>query len=467
MAYKSKQPFKLPIPIRCGAKEAQNLNMALIETFIRQHQEFTPRYAYLENLYKGMHTIFHDEQKKEWEPDYRMAVNFPLYITSTFCGFGYGIPIKVSHDDETFFDSLSRFQEANEIDDHNGELIKQACIHGHAFEYMYQDELGNTRVSVLKPSQCFVVYDDTVEERALLAIRYGYHRRGLNDHTSVLYGELMTSESRIYFDDGKIVDELPQPYGKINVVEWRLNDERMGLFEPIAALCETYERVLSSKANDVSAFAEAILKIVGADMEPDQARAALMNRIMILVKEGVGDTETSADADYLTKPSADGTQENLLDRLQELIFTISQVANISDESFGSATSGVSLSYKLLAMSNLAKTFDTKITKSIRKRYKLFCQLPTNSSDLNAWKGIDLKFTRNIPNNISEEVQTAVQALGITSQETALSLLSFVKDPKEEIERMESEQSNSIQAQAEIQSGLLNWPLNQIEEEPAE
>ncbi len=126
-----------------------------------------------------------------------------------------------------------------------------------------------------------------------------------------------------------------------------------------------------------------------------------------------------------------------------------------------------MSYKLLAMSNLAKTFDTKITKSIRKRYKLFCQLPTNSSDLNAWKGIDLKFTRNIPNNISEEVQTAVQALGITSQETALSLLSFVKDPKEEIERMESEQSNSIQAQAEIQSGLLNWPLNQIEEEPAE
>ncbi|WP_294731073.1 phage portal protein [uncultured Faecalibaculum sp.] len=438
MAYKSQQPFRLPAPIRCGPEEAQDLSMEKIEYFIQQHQEFMPRYQYLENLYRGLHTIFHDEPKPVWEPDHRMAVNFPLYITSTFCGFGYGIPIKVTHEDESFLESLAAFEEANEIDDHNSELIKQTCIHGHAFEYMYQDEDGNTRVSVLKPSQCFVVYDNSIEERALFAIRYGSHTRSLSDKTMVLYGEVMTADTRVYFDDGRITDEQPQPYGKINVVEWRLNDERMGLYEPVGALCETYERVLSNKANDVAAFAEAILKIVGADMAPENAREALINRIMILVKEGTGDTETNADADYLTKPSADGTQENLLDRLQELIFTISQVANISDESFGSATSGVSLSYKLLAMSNLAKSFDTKISKSIRKRCKLFCQLQTNTPDKDAWKGITLQFTRNIPNNIAEEVQTAVQATTLTSQETALGLLSFVPDPKAELERMEKE-----------------------------
>lgn len=439
MAYKSKKPFRLPEAIRCSAAEAQDLSLERVERFIRQHQEFMPRYIYLENLYRGMHTIFHDEPKKAWEPDHRMAVNFPLYITSTFCGFGYGIPVKVSHEDDAFLESLTAFEDSNEIDDHNSELIKQTCIHGHAFEYMYQDEEGSTRVSVLKPSQCFVVYDNSIEERALLAVRYGYHARSLSDKTMVLYGEVMTADTRIFFDGGRIVETEPQPYGKINVVEWRLNDERMGLYEPIGALCETYERVLSNKANDVAAFAEAILKIVGADMEQEEAREALINRIMILVKEGTGDTETNADADYLTKPSADGTQENLLDRLQELIFTISQVADISDESFGSATSGVSLSYKLLAMSNLAKSFDSKISKSIRKRYKLFCQLPTNTPDRDAWKDLTIQFTRNVPNNIAEEIQAAVQAEMVVSKETALGLLSFVDDPKEEMERMKKEQ----------------------------
>ena len=54
-------------------------------------------------------------------------------------------------------------------------------------------------------------------------------------------------------------------------------------------------------------------------------------------------------ADKLTelqKSTADGTQENLLNRLETLIYQTSMVANISDESYGNATSGVALAYKL-------------------------------------------------------------------------------------------------------------------------
>lgn len=56
---------------------------------------------------------------------------------------------------------------------------------------------------------------------------------------------------------------------------------------------------------------------------------------------------------FLQKPTADGTQENLLDRLEQLTYRTSMVSDISDETFGSATSGTALAFKLLPMSNLA------------------------------------------------------------------------------------------------------------------
>ena len=141
---------------------------------------------------------------------------------------------------------------------------------------------------------------------------------------------------------------------------------------------------------------------------------------------------------FLQKPTADGTQENLLNRLETLIYQTSMVANISDESYGNATSGVALAYKLQAMSNLALGFDRKIEKSLRKRYKIFCSLSTNVSDKDAWKDIKIQMTRNIPNNRLEEAQIASQLSNIVSHKTQLSLLSVIDSPDDELELIEKE-----------------------------
>ena len=134
----------------------------------------------------------------------------------------------------------------------------------------------------------------------------------------------------------------------------------------------------------------------------------------------------------------DGTQENLLNRLEDLIYETSMVANISDDDFGHSSSGTALAYKLQSMSNLAMSFDRKIEKSLRKRYKIFCSLSTNCSDPNAWRDVEIRTTRNIPRNVLEEAQTAAQLSGIVSKETQLSVLSVVQDPAGELVKMEKE-----------------------------
>ena len=436
---KSKRPYVLPYALVCSEQEISGgIKGDLIQKQIAKHNNMLQRYTYLENMYKGFHDIFKGPDKENWKPDNRLAVNFPRYITDTFTGYGYGVPIKVTHPDEKVNDAIQLFGRQNEITDHEAEMVKKCCIYGHAFEFLYQNEQHETKVSSISPKELFVVYDDKLSQRALFAVRYGIYPQS-SDKAGKTYGEVYTRDFIYRFEDKKVQEAEENPYRLIPCVEWRLNDERMGLFEPITGLVETYNATLGEKANDVDAFAEAYLAILGAELDEDGVRHIRDNRIINLYG-----TDNAKDIliQFLQKPTADGTQENLLNRLETLIYQISMVANISDESFGNATSGVSLAYKLQAMSNLALTFDRKIEKSLRKRYKIFCTLATNVHDPLAYQDIEIKTTRNIPVNTQNEAQIASTLQGVVSKETQLSVLSIVPDVRREIEKMDEEEEEA-------------------------
>lgn len=444
---RKRRPYKLPEPLQCSAEKPITLTLA--EEYIRQHEERFPRYIYLENLYKGFHDVYKQPEKPDWKPDNRLAVNFPRYITDTFLGFGYGVPIKKSHPDEAIAQAINDFERENEITDHEYELARKCCIYGHAFEYLYQDEEAKTKMTICTPMELFVVYDDTVKNRALFAVRYGYHSTE-TDQPGQRYGEILTREEIIPFEGSTAGEPMENPYGRLPCVEWMLNEDRMGLYEGVSGLVEAYNHTLGEKANDVDAFAEAYLAVLGAELDEDGIYKIRDNRVINLY--GTDDAKDIL-VQFLQKPTADGTQENLLNRLETLIYQTSMVANISDESFGSAASGVALAYKLQAMSNLALTFDRKIEKSLRKRYKLFCSLSTNVPDRDAWRDVDIRTTRNLPKNVAEEAQTAAQLEGIVSKETQLSVLSIVPDVKKELERMEQEGAEAAESTADFRFGV--------------
>ena len=444
---RKRRPYKLPEPLQCSAEKPITLTLA--ERYIRQHEERFPRYIYLENLYKGFHDVYKQPEKPDWKPDNRLAVNFPRYITDTFLGFGYGVPIKKSHPDDTIAQAINDFERENEITDHEYELARKCCIYGHAFEYLYQDEEAKTKMTICTPMELFVVYDDTVKNRALFAVRYGYHSTE-TDQPGQRYGEILTREEIIPFEGSTAGEPMENPYGRLPCVEWMLNEDRMGLYEGVSGLVEAYNHTLGEKANDVDAFAEAYLAVLGAELDEDGIYKIRDNRVINLY--GTDDAKDIL-VQFLQKPTADGTQENLLNRLETLIYQTSMVANISDESFGSAASGVALAYKLQAMSNLALTFDRKIEKSLRKRYKLFCSLSTNVPNRDAWRDVDIRTTRNLPKNVAEEAQTAAQLEGVVSKETQLSVLSIVPDVKKELERMEQEGAEAAESAVDFRFGV--------------
>lgn len=450
-----KRPYKLPEPLLCDA--GKEITMDLVSDFIQKHEERLPRYEYLENLYKGFHDVFNLPEKEKWKPDNRLAVNFPKYITDAFLGYAYGVPVKKTHPDDSINDAIREFDDNNSMEDHDYEMLKNVCKYGHAFEYFFQDEETKTRVSENTPKELFLVYENNLRKAAYFAVRYGYKDDGFTK-----YGEVITKEKIVEFEGEKFTEEKPNPYGKICVVEWIMNAERMSLYEGVPGMTETFNKTIGEKANDVDAFAEAYLAILGAEI--DESGVARIRDDRIINIYGTDDAKDIL-VQFLQRPTADGTQENLLDRLERLIHKISMVPDINAESFGNA-SGVAIEYKLKSMSDLAKNLDRNTLKSMKKRYKLFCTLSTNVPKQDAWKEIEFRTARNIPKNYLEETQTASRAEGIVSKETQLGLLSYVDDVAAELEKIEKEKKEQEQDVVMQRMFPTNPQETQQQEQPA-
>lgn len=411
--------------------EEIELTGELLEEFIQQHRTLVLRYEELDRMYRGEHPILRMEEKALFKPDNRLVVNYAKFIVDTFNGFFMGEPVKVTSESEVVSEYIRLIEKYNDIDDNNADLSKKCSIYGHAFELVFLDEEAQIGVTNIDPKECFIIYDNSIRERPLYGVRYRV------DEERKIEGTISDPEKIRYFviaDDGLVfTDEKPNYFGDIPIIEYVENEERMGAFEPVETLINAYNKAISEKTNDVDYFADAYMKILGAMLDEETLQQIRDNRIINMA----GQSDGNLVVEFMGKPNADETQENLLDRLEKLIFAISMVANITDETFGTA-SGIALKYKLLSMSNLANTKERKFVKGFNRRFQLISQVPNakiNPEDL--W-GIEYQFTRNMPNNLAEEAEQARALKGIVSDKTILQALSIVQDVGAEVERLEEE-----------------------------
>ena len=411
----------------------EELTPEKLQEWIKKHKDDCLRFAYLKDMYEGQHPIQLAPQKEPWKPDNRIICNFAKYIVDTFNGYFLGIPVKTMHPDPEVAQRLEQIQKYNDQDDSNAELSKYCCIYGSGFELLYTDERSEPCITYLSPMECFVIYDDSVARRPLYGVRYYRTRDG--DTVGSVYDK--TSETPFSDRGGMHFGEpAPHHFCGVPLIEYLGNEERQGIFEQVESAITAYDKALSEKANDVDYFADAYLLLLGVDLEDEELITIRQDRV---IHVGSLDAEqlSAIRVQFLQKPSADATQENLLDRLEDQIFAQSMVANISDESFGSS-SGTALAYKLQPMSNLASAKARKFASGMNQRWKLIASCGTSGIPEDAWMGITYQFTKNNPKNLLEEVQAAAQMAGITSRETQLSVISAVDDPQTELQKIEAE-----------------------------
>ena len=408
----------------------------ILAKYMAKHKtEINQRYQKLHDAYENKYKIDKMEKKPDWKPDNRIPVNFAKYITDTMNGFFIGIPIKTTADDETVSQYLEFLDQYNDQDDNNAELSKVCSIYGNGYEMYYVDEDGNIGITYLTPMEAFIIYDDSILERPLFFVRH------YTDADNVEWGSWSDGHVVQHFVNRGTYKWIDQPkkhgFDGVPAVEYVENEERMGVFESALPMIDAYNKAISEKANDVDYFADAYLKILGTSLNENELEQLRQKRIINFD----GEDAANLIVEFLQKPNGDTTQENLINRLEKLIFQISMVANISDENFGTS-SGIALKYKLLAMSNLAKAKERKFTSGMNRRYKLIFSNPVSGMQKDAWVGIKYQFTQNYPANILEESQIAGNLAGITSQKTQLKVLSIIDNVQQELDQIAEEENTS-------------------------
>ncbi len=408
------------------------LDLLILDNFLAEHKrEVTDRYEKLHSAYISDHEILHMPPKPRYKPQNKIVVNFCKYIVDTLNGFFIGNPIKITSDDKAVSDFVEYTDQYNDQDDNNAELAKIMSIFGNGFETYYTDEDAALCITYLNPMEAFMIYDDSIVEQPL------YFIRRYTDWEGNELGEVRNNWGiRKFAVTGgtRWLDEwTPHFFDGVPAVEFIENEERQSVFEPVLSMVNAYNKAISEKANDVDYFADAYLKVLGVSMDEESVRHIRDNRIINFE----GDYSEKLVVEFMNKPESDTTQENLLERLERLIFAISMVANISDENFGSAT-GIALKYKLQAMSNLAKTKERKFTSGMNRRYKLLFSHPLSKVPKDAWVTLHYTFVPNIPANLLEEAQIAAQMEGITSHHTQLKVISAVDNVEDELELIEEE-----------------------------
>ena len=229
----------------------------------------------------------------------------------------------------------------------------------------------------------------------------------------------------------EFVEEKPHIYGRIPIVTLYNNEEQMSDLEKIESLVNDYDKVLSDVSNEFEAFRNAYLMLKNMITGKDGATK--------LKEEGIIEVMENGDVKFVTKQIQTEALENHLNRLEKNIYKFSQVPDLSDENFAGNLSGIAIRFKLFGLETKCIIKERKMEKAIRDLVRVLA-VPLRVLTGHEVDVINLKveFTRNVPNNLTEIVDTVTKLDGKVDKETLLSLLPFIDNPKEVLEKMEQE-----------------------------
>jgi SPP1 family phage portal protein len=415
----------------------KQIDEALILGCLREHLSGAARLDKLDNYYKGEHNILNRRKQGQHAPNNKLVCNFAKYITDTAIGYVFGSPVK--------------YENAGNLEDflkraaaHDSELAKDLSVFGEGCELVLFGENGAPELLLLDPRNTFLVYDDTLRNKPFFAV-YFAGKADNKGYRLYVYTDKEVSEYEADggFSSARLVRSSPHYLSGIPIIGYKNNEEGQGDFEGVISLLDAYNLLQSDRINDKQAFVDAILVLRNfAVSEGDAAVLQLeKNRILQLPGE-------NTDAFYITKTLSETDSETLKKAVASDIHKFSQVPDFTDERFAGNSSGVALKYKLLSLENLAKIKERFFSAGLKRRLALL----SNAVQMKGGARVDadevnIVFNRSLPVNTLETAQTLNELRGLVSAETLLSQLSFVGDPKEELDKLREEKEQAAKTAA--------------------
>lgn len=376
------------------------------------------------------HDILNRAFEDDTKPNNKIVHTYCNYISNTLTSYFMSNGVNYSAEDESAVAELNKIFRYNDEQSHNYSLAKEASVFGVAYELVYVDIRGDVRFKKLKATECIPIYDNTLEDELLYLIRF-YDSKDILEKEATRIIEIYSRESIARYK-GKsnafqFVDEQPHGFtGYVPVSIYKNNEKQKNDFGMIITLNDAYDMTVSDSVNDMAQFADSYLVLKGlGDVSDDDLRKMKINRTLLLDDE--------SGADFLVKNVNDAYAQNILNRLDSDIHKFSGSLDLTSDI--TALSGIAIKYRLIAMENNAAAKQTEFKKGLLRRIELISQIISVLGGASVITEIEISFSRNLPTDEMEAAELVNKLRGIVSDETLLSLLPFVENAQDELEKI--------------------------------
>ena len=452
--------------------------IARLKNFVGTHRaEQLDRLKELKRYYLADNNIkYRDEKSDKYSADNRIASDWAKYITVFEQGYMLGNPVEYKNENAEIQALIDNFSKQNNEQDHNVAIKTDLAIYGRAYELLntFKDEDESVWVKLyrMNPEQTFVIYDDSYEQRSLMAVNYysiSYGNGHKRDFVKVYTDDAIYE----YVDDNQEADTLRLKeksehfFNGVPVNEFSNNTDRTGAFEAVLDSIDAYDLSQSELANFQQDSNEALLVISGnpftgvddkdfledGRINPNGRLAVSQSfkkaKILILDDNPIPGG-SSPSAHYLVKTYDTAGAEAYKERLVNDILRFTFTPDTTDSNFAGTQSGEAMKYKMMAADNYRGKQELLFEKGLMRRLRLAVNIwkikGNDSGNYNLINQTDIVFTPNLPQNDNELVAIVKNLYGVVSEQTIVEILERVTgvNAETELKRLKEDTEKALE-----------------------
>jgi SPP1 family phage portal protein len=388
------------------------------------------------DYYDGKHSILDDYAMQDSRSNRKLIFNFPRKFVDNETGYLLGKPVNyISKTDDKAAVECIDHNTAHWDKEHNITLRKYSEIYGEAYELNYINADGAFCAAILTPQNAYVLEDGTAARNVTLALhRFAKPFEEGSEHLDV-YTDREILHYEIRDEKLRYIDRHPHIFERVPVTVCPANAERRSGFEDVISLFDAYNALNSDLVNEIADHRNAYLVIENAKIEEED--------LVSMKKMGIIQVPKGGKVSWLTKDINDSFVQNELENIERKIYDMMDEVNFN-ENWAANTSSLALRNKLLNLENRVSMREAFMERTIRQRLRnLFLYVRKKESRAFDTADIAIKFTRNLPTDLSGLADVVAKLADVCSRETLLTLLPFVENPAVELRKYKQEQASSV------------------------
>lgn len=382
---------------------------------INTHEKNKREENYLYEYYKGNQPILNREKKIRPTINNKIVVNKANEIVSFKTGYLLYSPIQYASKSNEQSDEISTLNSYMDIKNKvtiDKEVVDYMHICGVGVKILLQSDDGDDipfDMYSADPRDTFVIYSATlIGEPPIMGVRHYIDV----DSTGVLKTnvyECYTKDMYYKIREEQIVQQAGNALKQIPIIEYPLNNARIGAFEIVLSLLDAINNVQSNRNDGIEQFVQSLLLFHNVDIDTEKVET--LNEIGAIKFRDINPS-LQGEIKYLVSQLDQTNTQTLVDDLVDSVLAIVGMPPTKNNGSSAETGMATIMQDGWYLAEArAKDTENLFKASERQLLKLVTYICNNTSDLKLdYKDIDIKFTRKNYENIQSKVQVLIAML---------------------------------------------------------